>query len=75
MKIKLLAQKECANYFNGKCIAQNKDCWVSEARCGYFETTVIPGVDRSDHPDYTKYKSAIVNYRNNIQYVESDIQK
>ena len=40
MKIKVLAAKECANYFDGECLVIGKKCWVSESRCGYFEDSV-----------------------------------
>ena len=71
MNIESLAAKECANYFNKKCMARDKKCWVMQNRCGYFETAVIPGVNRTDHPDYKTYKTAIEKYRNTIQYIEN----
>tara|TARA_R110002012_G_scaffold94875_1_gene229659 strand:- start:1219 stop:1455 length:237 start_codon:yes stop_codon:yes gene_type:complete len=72
LKIKSLASRECANYFDGKCLVQNKKCWVSEKRCGYFESSVLPGINRHDHPDYLKYKNAIQKYRDTIQYSTED---
>tara|TARA_B110000263_G_scaffold47922_1_gene39829 strand:- start:640 stop:870 length:231 start_codon:yes stop_codon:yes gene_type:complete len=72
MKIKLLASKECANYFEGNCIVAGKKCWVSEDRCGYFERAVIPGINREDHPNYNIYKIGIKKYRDSIQYANED---
>ena len=50
--IKQLAQKECANYFNGVCIPTDKQCHVVNpayqtahygvADCDYFHSTVLP---------------------------------
>ena len=68
MKIKVLARKECANFFEGNCLIARKKCWVSEERCAYFEQAVIPGVNREDHPDYRQYKAAIQRYRDTIQF-------
>lgn len=73
MKIKILASRECANYFDGVCLVTNKKCWVSESRCGYFENSVLPGINRQDHPDYSKYKIAIEKYRNTIQFAGEDV--
>ena len=68
MAIESLARKECSNYFDGTCLKHNIKCWVAKARCGYFETIVIPGIKHIDHPNHNTYKNVIQNYRDTIQY-------
>lgn len=74
MNIKRIAERECANYFDGDCLAANKKCWVATERCGYFERAVIPGINREDHPNYNIYKIGIRKYRDSIQYINEDDQ-
>ncbi len=59
-----LAEAECANFVNGKCIIPGTPCKLTGGlqRCGYFEECIVPLRTRTAHPDHAKYLEAIDNY-------------
>lgn len=59
-----LAQDECANLVDNRCVSDGKPCKLADGklRCAYFEACIVPLRTHTAHPNHIRYLEAIDQY-------------
>lgn len=68
-----LANAECCNLVDSKCVHRGADCLLAQRlRCDYFETHVLPLGDKPALRNYKAYHEATERYREMFVMLSTD---